>query len=793
MLHYARAVRRTLLFVSLAILAAWSPVAAQTCTTYADLTFATWQDAGGTQELKMELLVPQSASPVPVVVWIHGGGWFSGSRLPIPAGVSALCSRGYAVASVDYRLSDTALWPAQIQDVKGAVRWLRARASTYNLDPDRFAAWGTSAGAHLASMLGTAGDQGTFSLGNETVDLQGTTGGNLAYSSRVQAVVSWYGYGDFLQMGFYPSTQDHDSNGSAESRLVGDWIQRVPERVATASPLTFASADDPPFLVMHGTLDDLVPFNQSELLVDALRLHGVRVSWVPVPNGGHGNSAFNTAASYQTVYDYLAGVLLNVPPVTVGVQATDGSASEAGEAGAGTATFLVTRTGSTGANTGPLTVHWAPGGTARIGADYSLAAPWSITIPAGASGASLIVRPVDDPLVEGDETVVLKLASSSTYRIDDAAASAAAVLADNDGQPDLPVVTLSAPDPVASEIGPAGGAFTVAVEPPAVSDLAVRYTVSGTATNGEDYVALSGKVIVPAGAASAEIDLTVLTDGRLEPSETVILTLEPSSQYEVAATPSNTASVHIREADDEPALPVVSVSATDPYGSEPGADDGAFTVTRTGSTEGSLTLDLSVGGTARENVDYSNIPGTVFFGKGVSRISIILETRDDLLVEDTETATLRVVPAPALLAGPYAGSVVAIGDDEPSPGPGGFYLLPPCRLASTRGPAGAWGAPRMASGEIRVFEAAGRCGIPADATALALNLTVIDPASLGHATLFETGAPKPTVSSINFRAGQNKANNAIVPLTGTPRSLAVYCGAVAGGCDVILDVTGYFR
>lgn len=774
--------RRTLLFVSLALLAAWFPLAAQTtCQPHSGLTYATVQDT----ELKLELLVPQSASPVPVVIWIHGGGWFNGSRLPIPVDVEALCSRGYAVASVDYRLSDAALWPAQIQDVKGAVRWLRARAAIYNLDPDRFAAWGSSAGAHLAAMLGTTGDEGTVTIGNETVDLEGTTGGNTGQSSRVQAVVSWYGYGDFLQMNFYPSTQNHDTNGSPESRLVGDWIQRVPERVATASPVTFASADDPPFLVMHGTLDDLVPFNQSELLVDALRLHGVRVSWVPVPNAGHGNSSFNTPESYQTVYTFLAGALLNLQPVTVGVQATDASASEAG---AGTATFLVSRTGSTAA---ALTVRWAPGGTARIGADYSLAAPWSVTIPAGAASASLTVRPVDDPLVEGDETVVLKLASHTSYRIDDAGASATAVLVDDDARPDLPVVTLAASDPVATEIGPEGGAFTIAVEPPQSSSLAVRYSVAGTATNAEDYAALSGEVTVPAGAASAEIDLTVLTDSRMEPSETAILTLEPSAFYEVGS--ARTASVQIREEDDESTLPIVSVSATDPYGSEPGADDGSFTVSRTGSTDGSLTLDLAVGGSARENVDYSNIPGTVFFGKGVSRISIILEIRDDILLEGAETATLGVVPGPAFLAGPYAGSVVTIADDEPSPGSGNFYLVPPCRLVSTRGPAGAWGAPRMASGEIRVFGAAGRCGIPADATALAVNLTVIDPVSHGHATLFETGAPKPTVSSINFQASQNKANNAIVPLTGSPRSLAVYCGAVAGGCDVILDVTGYFR
>ncbi|HEX5717907.1 MAG TPA: alpha/beta hydrolase fold domain-containing protein [Thermoanaerobaculia bacterium] len=777
--------KSAVLLFSLAVLLAAPPLLAQ-CQTHSGLTYATYQDAAGqTQELKLELLVPASAAPVPVVIWIHGGGWFNGSRLPIPAGVSALCSKGYAVASIDYRLTGTAIWPAQIQDVKGAVRWLRAHAANYNLDPDRFAAWGSSAGAQLASMLGTSGDEGTVTVGNFTADLEGMTGGNAAFSSRVQAAVSWYGYGDMLQMNFYPSTQNHDTNGSPESRLVGDWIQRVPERTATASPITFASPDDPPFLVMHGTLDDLVPFNQSELLVDALRRNGVRVAWVPVPNGGHGNAAFNTTASFQAVYDFLKTALLDLPAVTVRVIAADASASEAGP---GTATFTVSRTGSTAS---PLTVRWAPGGTARIGTDYSLAAPWSVVLPAGAASASLTLTPVNDLLVEGDETAVVKLAGDPAYRIDDTGGSATAVLSDDDLAPGLPVVTIEAADPAASEVGLDGGSFTVSVSPSPASDLLVQYAVSGTATNGEDVAALSGVLTVPAGISSVDLDVEVLSDSRLETGETAILTLSPGRLYEIGLP--STASVRILELDDDSSMPVVSVSAVDPYASEPGNADGVFAVTRTGSTASSLLVDLLAGGSAEGGSDYWNLTSAVFFGQGVSRLSVTVEPTDDTLKEGPETVTLAVEPQASILLGPYAGSAVTIADDEPSQGADGFYPLTPCRLLDTRGPAGPWGKPRLQAGETRVFELGDRCGIPPDAVALSLNVTVVSPDSGGFVNLFETGAPRPDTYTTAFRGGQTRANNTIAKLTGAPPSLAVYSGAATGGLDLILDVTGYFR
>ncbi|HYH46419.1 MAG TPA: alpha/beta hydrolase, partial [Thermoanaerobaculia bacterium] len=285
------------------VLACAAPVAAQACQTFSGLTYATYTDRFGVlQDLKLELMVPAGApAPVPLVIYVHGGGWKSGSRLPIPARVSGFCSHGYAVASLDYRLSTVAVWPAQLHDVKGAVRWLRANAATYGLDPDRFAAWGESAGGHLAMLLGTTGGLGAVTVGNLTLDLEGTTGGVPAVSSRVQAVIDGYGATDFLQMRFYPTTGNHDASTSDESRLLGGAIHTLPERAATANPVTWVSPDDPPFLVLHGTVDKINPFNQAQLLVEALRAAGVPVTFRPVLNAAHGGIAFESAAVLQAM------------------------------------------------------------------------------------------------------------------------------------------------------------------------------------------------------------------------------------------------------------------------------------------------------------------------------------------------------------------------------------------------------------------------------------------------------------------------------------------------------------
>jgi len=232
----------------------------------------------GERELTLDLYWHEHADNLtPVIIWIHGGGWMQGSKTaPFPA--LALVDRGYAVSSISYRLSQEALFPAQIQDCKAAVRWLRANATRYHLDPDRIGAWGSSAGGHLAALLGTSGG---------VEDLEGTEG-NLEYSSRVQAVCDWYGPTDFLRMNDVQGIINHDAADSPESRLVGGPIQERRAEVARGNPISYVTPDDPPFLIMHGDRDRMVPLNQSEMLYAALQDAGVESTLSVVPGSGHG-------------------------------------------------------------------------------------------------------------------------------------------------------------------------------------------------------------------------------------------------------------------------------------------------------------------------------------------------------------------------------------------------------------------------------------------------------------------------------------------------------------------------
>jgi len=235
--------------------------------------------SNGHERQKLDLFIPPGATnPLPLIIWIHGGAWKGGSKEQCPA--LRYLERGYAVASLNYRLSQHAIFPAQIEDCKAAVRWLRAHAKENHLDVNRFAAWGSSAGGHLVALLGTSGGVKEFDVGE-----------NLTESSRVQAVVDWFGPTDFTLMSKYsvPNAPfDHDAADSPESQLIGGAIQQNKEKAAKASPLTYVSKDDPPCLIMHGNKDNLVPYQQSELLRDALQKAGVSVTLKIIEGAGHG-------------------------------------------------------------------------------------------------------------------------------------------------------------------------------------------------------------------------------------------------------------------------------------------------------------------------------------------------------------------------------------------------------------------------------------------------------------------------------------------------------------------------
>jgi acetyl esterase/lipase len=227
---------------------------------------------------------PQREGPLPLIVFIHGGAFLYGDRKPDPqpgdpCGIRlmlALVASGrYAGASLGYRLSAEATWPAQIHDCKAAIRWLRANARQYGIDPGRIGVMGTSAGGHLAAVLGTSGG---------VAEMDGGLGCCLGESSRVTCVVDEYGPTDFLEL----HGCGNRSPDTPAAKLIGGPLPDHPKAARSASPMTYVASDNPPFLVIHGTKDGVVSIRQSERLVAALQSKGVDVAFVPVPGGGHG-------------------------------------------------------------------------------------------------------------------------------------------------------------------------------------------------------------------------------------------------------------------------------------------------------------------------------------------------------------------------------------------------------------------------------------------------------------------------------------------------------------------------
>jgi acetyl esterase/lipase len=283
-----------------------------------DLAYATvTNDNGSLATLRLDLWPnTTSTGPAPLLIWIHGGAWLGGSYNSPPPALQPLLQAGFAVASVQYRFSGAAIFPAQIHDVKGAVRFLRAHADEYNLDPTRFAAWGSSSGGYLAALLATSGD---------VAKAEGATGGNLQYSSRIQASVDYFGPTDLLQMNLDVTTPpgsiiNHDAPNSPESQLIGfdGAVQGIgvlrnnlanpnppfPETVALArwaNPIEHLTLDDPPIFIAHGTQDTLVPMNQSVRLATALDVLDIEHVTRVVVGAGHGFGGQSAAVDAEAI------------------------------------------------------------------------------------------------------------------------------------------------------------------------------------------------------------------------------------------------------------------------------------------------------------------------------------------------------------------------------------------------------------------------------------------------------------------------------------------------------------
>jgi len=258
-------------------------------TSYYDVPYAA---VAGFRPLSLDLHIPDGDGPFPCLLWVHGGAWRVGTRTM--GHPQRLTRAGLAVAAVQYRLSGEAHFPAQLHDLKGAVRWLRANAAGYRLDPLRIAAWGASAGAHLVSLLG---------LTEGNADLEGDVGGNLAQSSAVQAVVAFFGVMDFLAPEQRPSPLP---GPSVVGQLLGYEAADRPAEARQAMPITYVRPDGAAFIFLHGDIDPLVPHAQSQRMHAALQSAGGDSTLVTLPGAYHEDPAFWSEETLGTIGTFLA-------------------------------------------------------------------------------------------------------------------------------------------------------------------------------------------------------------------------------------------------------------------------------------------------------------------------------------------------------------------------------------------------------------------------------------------------------------------------------------------------------
>jgi acetyl esterase/lipase len=249
-------------------------------------------------ELQLDLHRPDGP-PAGVIVWVHGGAWRSGSRASVD--LQGLVARGWAIASVDYRLSTQARFPAQIHDIKAAIRWLRARSGELGLPPDRFVIAGSSAGGHLAALVGVT---------NGHPALEGAVGGDRATSSDIQAIVDLYGASNLTTILAQSTPHGLSVRVPALELLLGAQPDAAPDLARLASPVFHVDAGDPPLLLRHGDQDPQMPIDQSRELAAAYQRAGRPVDFRVLPGSGHGGPAFTDGESLREIDAFLRRHLL---------------------------------------------------------------------------------------------------------------------------------------------------------------------------------------------------------------------------------------------------------------------------------------------------------------------------------------------------------------------------------------------------------------------------------------------------------------------------------------------------
>lgn len=247
----------------------------------------------GDRQLLVDVYLPQNNPNPYLVVWVHGGAWHSGSKEDPPKG---LLENGYALASVDYRLSVEAPFPAMVHDIKAAIRFLRAHAKQYGYREDKIVVAGSSAGGHLAALVGTI---------NGNKELEGTLGNYLSTSSNVQATIDLFGPSNFLTILGQSTPHGIGVRAPALALLLGKPVDQAQELAKQASPVYQVDATDPPMFIAHGDQDNQVPINQAHELHGALKKAGVDVQFEVVHGAGHGSPDYYQPQFTQKILAFL--------------------------------------------------------------------------------------------------------------------------------------------------------------------------------------------------------------------------------------------------------------------------------------------------------------------------------------------------------------------------------------------------------------------------------------------------------------------------------------------------------
>lgn len=245
------------------------------------------------QSLALDLHMPADVARPPLVVYLHGGAWRAGNKSEYP---EFLVARGYAVASVEFRSSTVAPFPGDVQDIKAAIRFLRAKAREYGYRADRIAVAGSSSGGHLAALIGTT---------NGMKELEGAIGNSAGESSAVQAIVSWYGASNLMTILAQSTPFGLNVREPALKLLLGGLPDEVPVLAKLASPVTHVGAGDPPAILLHGNQDRQMPVNQLLELEAAYRRAGLSVETMIVDGAGHGDKAFLAGEPAERVFAFL--------------------------------------------------------------------------------------------------------------------------------------------------------------------------------------------------------------------------------------------------------------------------------------------------------------------------------------------------------------------------------------------------------------------------------------------------------------------------------------------------------